>query len=79
MGVFHFSRPAIQLAAVLAQMEKDYYDGRARAIQALWRGFYCRKHVHNYFARKAYLKGVEEKNAVVRCVCICCECVGAVG
>lgn len=35
-------------------------------IQRVWRGFYVRKYIHNFYARKNYLEGVVIKNELVR-------------
>ena len=35
-------------------------------IQRRWRGFFVRKYVHNFYARKTYLEGVSRKNELVR-------------
>ena len=35
-------------------------------IQRQWRGFYVRLRVHNFYARKKYLKALEIKNELVR-------------
>ncbi len=38
----------------------------ATIIQRWWRGFYSRKHVHDYYARKRYLAQVKERNHQIR-------------
>lgn len=48
-------------------MRQSHYDRAAAAIQALWRGFWTRKHVFNYAARKAYLRELAAHNERVRC------------
>uniref|UniRef100_A0A8C2FUM6 Spermatogenesis associated 17 n=1 Tax=Cyprinus carpio TaxID=7962 RepID=A0A8C2FUM6_CYPCA len=35
-------------------------------IQQRWRGYYVRKYVHNYYARKRYLEGLTRKNKHIR-------------
>uniref|UniRef100_A0A3B5AYX6 Spermatogenesis associated 17 n=1 Tax=Stegastes partitus TaxID=144197 RepID=A0A3B5AYX6_9TELE len=35
-------------------------------IQRRWRGFFVRKYIHNFYARKSYLEGVTMKNESVR-------------
>ena len=35
-------------------------------MQRCWRGFYSRKYVHSFFARKAYLLAVEAKSASLK-------------
>lgn len=39
-----------------------YYHRHATTIQKMWRGYYTRKYIHNYYARKAYLHGLTLKN-----------------
>ncbi len=57
-----------QLVQALANMERNYYDQHASKIQALWKGYYTRKHIHNFYARKAYLKSVMEKNEIMKLI-----------
>ncbi|KAF3832457.1 hypothetical protein F7725_026122 [Dissostichus mawsoni] len=35
-------------------------------IQRRWRGFFVRKYIHNFYARKRYLEGLSRKNELVR-------------
>uniref|UniRef100_A0A668W7A5 Uncharacterized protein n=1 Tax=Oreochromis aureus TaxID=47969 RepID=A0A668W7A5_OREAU len=35
-------------------------------IQRRWRGFFVRKHIHNFYARKKYMEGLVMKNELVR-------------
>lgn len=35
-------------------------------IQKIWRGYYVRKYVLNYYSRKRYLFGLEQKNEQIR-------------
>jgi hypothetical protein len=44
----------------------DYYSSMAIRIQKRWRGFFVRKYVHNFYARKRYLEQIVHKNAVIR-------------
>lgn len=37
-------------------------------IQKMWRGYYVRRYVHNYYAQKAYLEALERKNEIIRSV-----------
>ncbi|KAI4894122.1 hypothetical protein NFI96_028743, partial [Prochilodus magdalenae] len=39
---------------------------KAGLIQKRWRGYYVRKYVHNYYARKRYLEALTQKNEQVR-------------
>lgn len=38
----------------------------ATQIQKIWRGYYIRKYVYNYYSVKRYLEALEVKNAIVR-------------
>ena len=37
-------------------------------IQKIWRGYYVRRYVHNYYAQKAYLEALERKNEIIQSV-----------
>uniref|UniRef100_A0A8C2WUD0 Spermatogenesis associated 17 n=1 Tax=Cyclopterus lumpus TaxID=8103 RepID=A0A8C2WUD0_CYCLU len=43
-------------------MKMNFYEEMAVRIQRRWRGFFVRKYVHNFYARKSYLKGLSRKN-----------------
>jgi hypothetical protein len=43
-----------------------YFCAAATAIQRRWRGYWSRKHIHSFAARKAYLSAVAQQNAAVR-------------
>ncbi|KAM3876944.1 spermatogenesis-associated protein 17 [Diretmus argenteus] len=47
-------------------MKMNFYEEMAVRIQCRWRGFYARKYLHNYYARKRYLEGLATKNELVR-------------
>ncbi|XP_031702166.1 spermatogenesis-associated protein 17 isoform X2 [Anarrhichthys ocellatus] len=47
-------------------MKMNLYEEMAVRIQRRWRGFFARKNVHNFYARKSYLKGLSRKNELVR-------------
>ncbi|XP_052010178.1 spermatogenesis-associated protein 17 [Xyrauchen texanus] len=47
-------------------MKMNFYNKMAVKIQQRWRGYYVRKYVHNYYARKRYLEGVARKNDLIR-------------
>ena len=32
----------------------------------MWRGYYVRRYVHNYYAQKAYLDALVTKNKMIR-------------
>lgn len=42
----------------LAALRHRAYHRGATLFQALWRGYWCRKHIHNFHARAAYLREV---------------------
>jgi len=50
----------------LAKLRRDYYNAQATQIQKVWRGYYTRRYIHNFYSRKKYLEGVAAKNNVVR-------------
>lgn len=37
-------------------------------IQKMWRGYYIRKYVFNYYSRKRYLEALQVKNEIIRYV-----------
>lgn len=43
-----------------------YFDHHAKVIQKHWRGHYSRAHIHDFYARKAFLQSVAAANAAVR-------------
>ncbi|CAL8364597.1 unnamed protein product [Gadus morhua 'NCC'] len=47
-------------------MKIHFYEAMAVRIQRIWRGFYVRKYVHNFYDRKRYLEGLAIKNDQVR-------------
>eukprot|EP01136_Pigoraptor_vietnamica_P006145 Opistho-1_new@38711 len=47
------------------QRRMAFYHCMATLIQKTWRGFYCRKYVSNFYARKAFLEALVRKNAAV--------------
>ncbi|XP_050989227.1 spermatogenesis-associated protein 17 [Labeo rohita] len=47
-------------------MKMNFYNKMAVKIQQRWRGYYVRKYVHNYYARKRYLEGLTRKNQHIR-------------
>ncbi len=59
---------AVQLIRELAKKKLAYYNRQATAIQRIWRGFYIRKYVHNFYARKAYLYALTIKNSEIKFV-----------
>ncbi|EDO37017.1 predicted protein, partial [Nematostella vectensis] len=48
------------------QMRINFYNAQATKIQKVWRGYYTRKYIHNYYSRKAFLTGLVVKNEIVR-------------
>eukprot|EP00193_Tetraselmis_chui_P016555 CAMPEP_0177784202 /NCGR_PEP_ID=MMETSP0491_2-20121128/19554_1 /TAXON_ID=63592 /ORGANISM="Tetraselmis chuii, Strain PLY429" /LENGTH=412 /DNA_ID=CAMNT_0019304911 /DNA_START=162 /DNA_END=1400 /DNA_ORIENTATION=+ len=49
-----------------AELRQAYFRHMATEIQRVWRGYLSRKHVHSFYARKAYLEMVAAKNAETR-------------
>ncbi|XP_030645386.1 spermatogenesis-associated protein 17 [Chanos chanos] len=47
-------------------MKMNFYNKMAVKIQQRWRGNYVRKYIHNYYARKAYLEELTQKNEQIR-------------
>lgn len=50
----------------VTKMRIDFFNKQATLIQKLWRGYYIRKYIYNYYSRKRYLEGVIIKNEAVR-------------
>ena len=46
----------------LAYQRKEFFSSCATSIQRIYRGFYSRKYLHDFYARKKYLKYIEGKN-----------------
>lgn len=57
-------RQMVQTAGSVMKM--NFYNAMAVRIQRRWRGFYVRKYIHNFYALKKYLEGVDMKNKIVR-------------
>jgi len=51
--------------ALVKQKEAEAHKAAAK-IQKIWRGYYTRKYIHNYYARRDYLLAVEERNIEIR-------------
>ncbi|KAF6022748.1 SPATA17 [Bugula neritina] len=47
-------------------MKLNHYNSLATKIQKVWRGFYVRKYIFNYFSFKRYLSGLLIKNETIR-------------
>ncbi|KAL5008379.1 hypothetical protein ScPMuIL_013960 [Solemya velum] len=47
-------------------MKLNFYNGMATKVQKVWRGYYVRKYVFNYYSRKRYLEALQIKNELVR-------------
>ncbi|CAB1418067.1 unnamed protein product [Pleuronectes platessa] len=41
-------------------MKMNFYEEMAVRIQRRWRGYFVRKYVHNFYARRRYLEGLSE-------------------
>lgn len=46
----------------LSLQRKHFFSSAALCIQRIYRGFYSRKYLHDFHARKKYLKYIEGKN-----------------
>jgi len=57
-------RELVQLK--LQETRQMYFDYMATKIQTRWRGYYVRKYIFNYYARKRYLVALTERNDIVR-------------
>lgn len=47
-------------------MKMNFYEEMALRIQRRWRGYFVRKYVHSFYARKSYLEEITMKNEQVR-------------
>jgi len=47
-------------------MKLNSYNAKAAKIQKVWRGYYVRKYVYNYYSRKRYLEALQVKNEIIR-------------
>jgi len=56
----------IRVKNLVMVMRMNVYNAMAVRIQKHWRGFYTRKHVHNFYARKQYLTALVVKNEILR-------------
>ncbi|XP_010877377.2 spermatogenesis-associated protein 17 [Esox lucius] len=52
--------------AVYFIMKMNFYHKMSVRIQRRWRGYYVRKYVHNYYARRRYMEGLIRKNEEIR-------------
>lgn len=59
-----FYRISIRNSVMIMRM--NFYSCMATRIQKVWRGFYVREHVHNFYARKRYMEALAIKNQIVR-------------
>uniref|UniRef100_A0A8C1DF88 Spermatogenesis associated 17 n=1 Tax=Cyprinus carpio carpio TaxID=630221 RepID=A0A8C1DF88_CYPCA len=57
-------RQRVKTAYFITKM--NFYNKMAVKIQQRWRGYYVRKYVHDYYARKRYLEGLTRKNKHIR-------------
>lgn len=46
-------------------MRKNFFDEKATMCQKIWRGYFSRKYIFNYYKRKAYLVAIQHKNEAV--------------
>nr|KAG5696991.1 hypothetical protein BaRGS_008453 [Batillaria attramentaria] len=47
-------------------MKLNNYNCMATKVQKMWRGYYVRKYVFNYYSRKRYLEALQVKNEIIR-------------
>lgn len=47
------------------EMRKNFFDQKATICQKIWRGYFSRKYIFNYYKRKAYLIAIQHKNEAV--------------
>merc|ERR1719234_1853095 len=48
------------------KLKSIFYHGMATAIRRTWRGYFSRKTIHDFYALKRYLLGVEARNEEMR-------------
>lgn len=65
-GYFTRKRYWQLIEAELTIRRKAFYTATALSIQRVYRGFYSRKYIHDFYARKTYLMHIAQKNAEVR-------------
>lgn len=56
----------IHLRVLVREMEVNHYNKLATLIQKVWRGWYCRKYILNFYFRKRYLDNLQIQNENVR-------------
>jgi hypothetical protein len=49
-----------------ARLRKEFWDNTAMMIQKIFRGYFSRKNVHNFYLRKSYLETIASKGEGVR-------------
>lgn len=49
-----------------AQQESSIFHYYATAIQRVFNGYYSRKYIHDFFARKAYIESIKQKSQQLR-------------
>ena len=49
-------------SSALSYQRKEFFSSAAVSIQKIYRGYYSRKYLHDFYARKKYLKYIEGKN-----------------
>ena len=50
----------------ISKKQQLFYNYHAIFLQKIWRGFFSRNHVYDFYARSRYLKKIEEKNEIVK-------------
>uniref|UniRef100_A0A3Q4GHX1 Spermatogenesis associated 17 n=1 Tax=Neolamprologus brichardi TaxID=32507 RepID=A0A3Q4GHX1_NEOBR len=59
-----FTARALSYLNVTFKLHKNFCN--PTQIQRTWRGFFVRKYIHNFYARKKYMEGLVMKNELVR-------------
>ena len=49
-----------------ALLRREFWNGTATCIQKIFRGYYSRKNVHNFYLRKSYIQTIANKGEEVR-------------
>ncbi|PVD26298.1 hypothetical protein C0Q70_13969 [Pomacea canaliculata] len=47
-------------------MKLNYYNLMASKIQKIWRGYYVRKYVFDFYSRRRYIEALKLKNEIIR-------------
>ena len=50
----------------LARLRREFWNSTATVVQKIFRGYYSRKNVHNFYLRKSYIETIASKGEAVR-------------